>query len=385
MSRFVYADNAATTAVSKPVFEAMAPYFTAKYGNPSSIYSIGREAREAVDTARLQTAAALGAKREEIFFTSGGSEADNWAIRGFAEANAEKGRHIVTSVIEHHAVLHTFKALEKEGFETTALGVNSEGFIDPDALRAAIRPDTTLVTLMAANNEIGTVEPVTELARVCHENGVCFHTDAVQAVGHEQIDVTAQAIDMLSLSAHKFHGPKGVGALYVKSGLKFPNLIEGGAQEKGRRAGTENVAGIVGLGRAIELAAEHLDENNAAVLKMREKLIDGILKTVPDVRLNGSREKRLPGNANFAFGGVQGESLLVLLDMEGICASAGSACNAGSLDPSHVLTALGLPEALAHGSLRLTLDEENTMEDVDYILEVLPRIVARLRALAPAW
>jgi cysteine desulfurase len=384
MTRFVYADNAATTSVSKPVLDAMLPYFTVNYGNPSSIYSIGRDAREAIDTARQKVADAIGAETQDIFFTSGGSEADNWAIKGIAYANIKKGRHIITSRIEHHAVLHTMKALEKEGFEVTYLEVYTNGVIKPDDLAAAIRPDTTLVTIMYANNEIGTVQPIPELAKICHDRGVLFHTDAVQAIGHLPVNVKDQGIDLLSLSAHKFHGPKGVGALYIRKGLRFPNLIEGGAQERNRRAGTENVAGIVGLAAAIEIATADIVKKGEKVKVLRDRLIDGMLQ-IPMTRLNGDREKRLPGNVNISVEGIEGESLLLLLDMNGVCASSGSACTSGSLDPSHVLLALGLRHEVAHGSLRLTIDEDTTQEDVDYILEVLPKVVDRLRAMSPVW
>ncbi|HEX2938806.1 MAG TPA: cysteine desulfurase NifS [Ruminiclostridium sp.] len=384
MAHFVYADNAATTAVSKEVLDEMIPYFCDKYGNPSSIYSKGRETREAVDTARKRAADALGAQEQEIFFTSGGSEADNWAIRGIAQANVKKGKHLITTKFEHHAVLHTMKALEKEGFEVTYLNVNSDGIVKPSDLEAAIRPDTTLVSIMYANNEIGTIQPIPELAKICKDKGVVFHTDAVQAVGHVKINVKEQNIDLLSLSAHKFHGPKGVGALYIRKGLRFPNLIEGGAQEKNRRAGTENVPGIVGLGKAIELACASIDENAAKVSRLRDKLIEGALK-IPYTRLNGDPQKRLPGNVNISVEGIEGESLLLLLDMNNICASSGSACTSGSLDPSHVLLAIGLKHEVAHGSLRFSLSELNTEEDVDYILEKLPQIVERLRAMSPVW
>lgn len=384
MSRFVYADNAATTAVSKPVLDAMLPYFSEKYGNPSSIYSIGRDAHEALDEARKKVADALGAQPQEIFFTGCGSESDNWAIRGIAHANIKKGKHLITSKFEHHAVLHTMRALEKEGFEVTYLDVNANGVINPADLEKAIRPDTTLVTVMYANNEIGTIQPIPELGKICRGKGVVFHTDAVQAVGHVPINVNEQNIDLLSLSAHKFHGPKGVGALYIRKGLRFPNFIEGGAQERGRRAGTENVPGIVGLGKAIEIACGGIEERNEKVRALRDRLIDTILK-LPRTRLNGDREKRLPGNINISFEGIEGESLLLLLDMNGICASSGSACTSGSLDPSHVLLSIGLKHEVAHGSLRLSINEENTPEDVDYILEVLPGIVERLRAMSPVW
>ena len=384
MSRFVYADNAATTAVSKAVLDEMLPFFCDNYGNPSSIYSIGRDAREAVDEARRRVAEAIGAQPQEIFFTSGGSEADNWAIRGVALKNAGKGKHLITTKFEHHAVLHTMKALEKEGFEVTYLPVNSDGLVNPADLEAAIRPDTTLVSIIYANNEIGTIQPIPELSKICAEKGVIFHTDAVQAVGHIPINVADQHIDLLSLSGHKFHGPKGVGALYIRKGLRFSNLIEGGAQEKNRRAGTENVPGIVGLGKAIELACRNMAENNRKIIKLRDRLIDGILP-IPMTRLNGDREKRLPGNVNISVQGIEGESLLLLLDMNGICASSGSACTSGSLDPSHVLLAIGLKHEVAHGSLRFSLSELNTDEDIDYILEVLPKIIDRLRSMSPVW
>ena len=384
MARFVYADNAATTPVLKAVLDEMLPYFSEKYGNPSSLYSLGRESKEAIGTARKKVAGALHAQEQEIFFTSGGSEADNWAIRGIAAAMASKGKHLITTKFEHHAVLHTMKALEKEGFEVTYLGVNENGIINPADLQAAIRPDTTLVSVMYANNEIGSVQPIPELGKICSDRNVIFHTDAVQAVGHIPIDVKEQHIQLLSLSAHKFHSPKGVGALYVQKGLRFPNLIEGGAQEKNRRAGTENVAGIVGLGKAIEIACTNVEENNRKTKRLRDRLIDGILR-LPCTQLNGDREKRLAGNVNLSIEGVEGESLLLQLDKNGICASAGSACTSGSLDPSHVLLAIGLKRETAYSSLRLTLSELNTDEDVDYILGVLPKIVEQLRAVSPMW
>jgi cysteine desulfurase len=384
MARFVYADNAATTQVSQAVLDEMIPYFHDKYGNPSSIYSIGQESLNALNQARQRVADAIGADAKEIYFTSGGSEADNWAIRGIAHANVKKGKHLITTKFEHHAVMHTMKVLEKEGFEVTYLDVNSNGIVKPADLEAAIRPDTTLVTIMYANNEIGTIQPIPELAKICADHGVIFHTDAVQAVGHIKINVKEQHIDLLSMSGHKFHGPKGVGALYIRKGLRFPNLIEGGAQESNRRAGTENVPGIVGLGKAIELATANIDENAKKVTKMRDRLIDGILK-LPLTRLNGDREHRLPGNANISFEGIEGESILLLLDMNGICASSGSACASHSLEPSHVLLSIGVKPEVAHGSIRFTLNEDNTEEDVDYILEVVPKIVNRLREMSPVW
>jgi cysteine desulfurase len=370
--------------MSKSVLDEMIPFFCDCYGNPSSIYSIGREAREATDIARKKVADALGAEMQEIFFTSGGSEADNWAIRGIAHECSGKGRHLITTKFEHHAVLHTMMSLEKEGFEVTYLNVNASGIVNPSDLEVAIRPDTTLVTIMYANNEIGTIQPIRELGKICSDRGVVFHTDAVQAVGHLPINVKAEHIDLLSLSAHKFHGPKGVGALYVRKGLRFKNLIEGGAQEKNRRAGTENVPGIVGLGKAIEIACMDMEENNDKVLKLRDRLIENLL-AIPYTRLNGDREKRLAGNVNISLDGIDGESLLLLLDMNGICASSGSACTTGAIDPSHVLLAIGLSQEVAHSSLRLTLNEQNTDEDIDYILEVLPKTVNRLRSMSPVW
>ncbi len=380
MSEVIYADHAATTAVTPEVLRAMLPYFCEDYGNPSGVYSVARRARQAVDAARSAVAAALGARREEIFFTSGGSEADNWAIRGVAHALAGRGRHLITTRFEHHAVLHTMRALEKEGFSVTYLPVGKTGVVRPADLVAALTPDTTLVSVMYANNEIGTIQPIPELAGICRERGVLFHTDAVQAVGHLPIDVADQCIDLLSLSAHKFHGPKGVGALYIRNGVKFPNLIEGGAQERGRRAGTENVPGIVGLGAAVTAACRDIPARAEKTRQLRDRLIDGLL-ALPDVRLNGDRERRLPGNVNVTCGGVEGESLLLLLDMAGICASSGSACTVGSLDPSHVLLAVGCSGEEARGSLRLTLGEENTEAEVDRMIETVARSLARLRAL----
>lgn len=385
IERYVYADNAATTAVSPQVVEAMLPFLTEHYGNPSSLYSLGQTAHNAVEAARGQVAALLGAQPEEIFFTSGGSEADNWAIRGIAGMQAQKGkRHIVTTKFEHHAVLHTVERLQKEGFEVTYLDVHENGIVRIEEVEAALRDDTALVTIMYANNEIGTIQPIAEIGALCRARGILFHTDAVQAVGHVPIDVQAQQIDLLSLSGHKLHAPKGVGALYCRKGLRFPNLIDGGAQERNRRAGTENVAGIVALGKAASLMQKGMEERMRYVASLRDRLIDGAL-TIKRSRLNGDRESRLPGNASFCFEGVEGESLLLLLDFQGISASSGSACTSGSLDPSHVLLAIGLPHEIAHGSLRLTLDENNTVEDVDYILEKLPPIIERLRDMSPLW
>lgn len=385
IERYVYADNAATTAVSPQVVEAMLPFLTEHYGNPSSLYSLGQTAHNAVEAARGQVAALLGAQPEEIFFTSGGSEADNWAIRGIAGMQARKGkRHIVTTKFEHHAVLHTVERLQKEGFEVTYLDVHENGIVRIEEVEAALRDDTALVTIMYANNEIGTIQPIAEIGALCRARGILFHTDAVQAVGHVPIDVQTQQIDLLSLSGHKLHAPKGVGALYCRKGLRFPNLIDGGAQEHNRRAGTENVAGIVALGKAASLMQEGMEERMRYVASLRDRLIDGAL-TIKRSRLNGDRKSRLPGNASFCFEGVEGESLLLLLDFQGISASSGSACTSGSLDPSHVLLAIGLPHEIAHGSLRLTLDENNTVEDVDYILEKLPPIIERLRDMSPLW
>ena len=385
MERQIYADNAATTQMSQRVLEAMLPHLMGEYGNPSSIYGLGRSARMAVETAREQAAAVLGCLPGEIYFTSCGSESDNWAIKGVAEKMAAKGKkHIVTSVFEHHAVLHTCKHLEKLGWEVTYLPVGSEGIVNPADVESAIREDTALVTIMYANNEIGTVQPIPEIGAVCKAHGVYFHTDAVQAVGHVAINVKEQNIDLLSLSGHKIHAPKGVGILYMKNGIGLPNFIDGGGQERNKRAGTENVASIVGLGKALEEANFQMGPRNSRVLAMRDKLIDGLL-AIPRTRLNGSREHRLPGNVNISFEGVEGESLLLMLDLKGICASSGSACTSGSLDPSHVLLALGLPHEIAHGSLRLSINEWNTPEDIDYILQVVPEIITKLRAMSPLW
>lgn len=383
--RFVYADNAATTPVTPAVLEAMTPWLMENYGNPSSIYSIGRAARTAVEKARRQVAAALNAEQGEIYFTSCGTEADNWALKGSMRRWAAKGKkHLITAAFEHHAILHSAKALEKEGFEVTYLPVTPEGLVDPAELEKAIREDTALVSIMLANNEIGTVQPIAELAAIAHAHGAWFHTDAVQAVGHIPVDVKALGVDMLSLSGHKFHAPKGVGALYVKKGI-LPNIfMDGGAQEKGRRAGTENLASIVGLGEAITVATASLEENMARITAMRDRLIDSLLQ-LPKTRLNGSREHRLPGNLNISFEGIEGESLLLRLDMAGICASSGSACTSGSLDPSHVLMAIGLKHEVAHGSLRLSLSELTTEEDIDYIIAQVPPIVEGLRAMSPVW
>lgn len=383
--KFIYCDNAATTKVSKNVLETMMPYFTEEYGNASSIYRLGQSAAKALLKAREAVAEAIGAKQHEIFFTSGGSESDNWAIKGAALNGAKKGKkHIITSVFEHHAVLHTCEFLEKQGYEVTYIPVDEKGLVNPDDVKNAIREDTCLVTIMFANNEIGTIQPIAEIGEICKNKKVPFHTDAVQAVGNVEIDVKAMNIDMLSLSGHKIHAPKGVGALYVRGGLSLPNLIHGGAQEKSKRAGTENLPSIMGLAQAITDAVKNIKEKQEKVSKLRDKLIDGILK-INETRLNGDREKRLCSNVNISIRGVEGESLLLSLDNEGICASSGSACTSGSLDPSHVLLAIGLPHEIAHGSLRLSISEDTTEEDVDYILKVVPEVVKRLRSWSPLW
>ena len=383
--RFVYADNAATTKVSKPVLDVMMPYFTEEYGNASSIYALGRSAKKALETARETVAKAIGAETSEIYFTSCGSESDNWAIRSVCERLAAKGKkHIVTSVFEHHAVLHTCQALEKLGFEVTYLPVYKNGIVKTEDVKNAIREDTALVAIMYANNEIGTIQPVEEIATVCREKGVLFHTDAVQAMGHVKIDVHAQGIDMLSLSGHKIHAQKGIGALYVRKGIPVTNLIFGGAQERNRRAGTENLPAIAGFAKAMEIASTDIEKRAEKTAKQRDRLIEGILK-LPRTRLNGDPVKRLPGTVNISIEGVEGESLLLMLDLNGICASSGSACTSGSLDPSHVLLALGLKHEVAHGSLRLSIGDETTDEDIDYILEVVPKVVKRLRDMSPLW
>ncbi|WP_069987041.1 cysteine desulfurase NifS [Massilioclostridium coli] len=386
MNRFVYVDNSATTQVSDSVFQAMLPWLKDNYGNPSSIYSIAHEAKFAIDKAREQVANALGADPMEIYFTSCGSESDNWAIKSAARLGAAKGKkHIITTNFEHHAVLHTCQTLEKQGFEVTYLPVNEEGLVSAQQVADAIREDTILVTIMYANNEIGTIQPIAEIGKVCHEKGVWFHTDAVQAVGNVAIDVKEQKIDMLSLSGHKIHAPKGVGALYVRKGIALPNYLDGGGQERGKRAGTENVAFIVALGQAITDAVKDIPAKQKYVSNLRDQLAKGIVEAIPKVRINGSMEHRLCGNLNVSFEGIEGESILLMLDFNGICASSGSACTSGSLDPSHVLLAIGLPHEIAHGSLRLSLAETNTQEDVDYILEKLPQIIQRLRDMSPVW
>jgi cysteine desulfurase len=385
MDHLVYLDNSATTRVSEPVLRAMLPFLTEQYGNPSSIYTLGQQAKAAIEEAREKVAKAINAKPREIFFTSCGTESDNWAIRGTARRMAAKGKkHLVTSAFEHHAVLHACKALEREGFEVTYLPVSADGLVDPAAVAAAIRPDTALVTIMYANNEIGTIQPIGEIGKICREKGVWFHTDAVQALGNVRIDVAAEQIDMLSLSGHKIHAPKGVGALYIRQGVLPESLMEGGGQESRRRPGTENTASIVGLGQAVEDAYADFDEKIARMAALRDRLIDGLLK-IPDTRLNGSRERRLCTNVNISFKGIEGEGILLWLDMNGVAASSGSACTSGSLDPSHVLLAIGLDHGTAHGSLRLSLGRYNTDADVDHVLAVLPGIIARLRELSPVY
>ena len=381
--RFVYADNAATTKVRPDVFAKMIPHYVEHYGNPSSIYSVGRESAVAVMEARKTVAECLNCDPKEIVFTSGGSESDNLAIVGIAK---RKGKgHIITSKIEHHAVLHTVQALEKDGFEVTYLDVDAEGLVNPEDVKNAIREDTILITIMFANNEIGTIQPIAEIGKIAREHKIVFHTDAVQAAGHIALDVKELNVDMLSLSAHKFGGPKGTGVLYVRRGVVYKPIIMGGAQENNKRAGTENIAGIIGTAEALKLACAEIDHETKRLTALRDKLIDGILNTIPYTRLNGSRTQRMPGNVNISVEYIEGEALILMLDFNGICASSGSACTTGSLDPSHVLLALGLTHEVAHGSLRLSLGRDNTEADVDYILEVLPNVVNRLRAMSPVW
>ena len=380
----IYLDNAATTAVHPQVIEKMLPYFTECYGNASSVHFVGRDARKALEESRRRVAAVLNCKPQEIYFTSGGTESDNWALKGAAFANRKKGNHIITSAIEHHAILHTCEFLEKQGFEITFVPVDEFGRVNPADVENAIKDTTILISIMAANNEIGTLQPIKEIAEIAHAHKVLFHTDAVQAIGAVKIDVQEIGCDMLSLSAHKFHGPKGVGVLYVKQGTRIENLLHGGAQERGRRATTENVAGIVGLAEAIELATADIDGKAAYLCNLRDQLIDG-LTALPHVRLNGHRTERLPGNVNISVRFIEGEALLLRLDMAGIAGSSGSACTSGSLDPSHVLLAIGLPHEIAHGSLRLSLTETNTQEDVDYVLNTLPGIISSLREMSPLY
>lgn len=381
----IYMDNAATTRVTEPVAQAMLPYLTEIYGNPSSVHAFGREARKAMEAARRQVAEALGAQPNEIYFTGCGTESDNWAIRGAAEKHKSRGRHIITSAIEHHAVLHACQQLEKEGFSVTYLPVDEYGLVSPQSLKEALREDTILVSIMLANNEIGTIEPIEELSAIAREAGALFHTDAVQAIGSVKIDVNQLGVDMLSLSGHKFHAPKGVGALYIRSGVRIGRLMEGGAQERAQRPGTENLASIVGLGKAIELACADIEGHNQKLAAMRDRMIEGILSGIPEARLNGHPQKRLPGNVNVSVRYVEGESLLLNLDFKGIAASSGSACTSGSLDPSHVLLAIGLSHETAHGSLRFSLSEENTEQEVDQVVRALSEITERLRRMSPLY
>lgn len=385
MKKMIYLDNAATTRTAPEVVEAMLPYFTEYYGNASSVYEFGAKSKEVIQGARETIASALGAKDNEIYFTAGGSEADNWAIKATAECYRDKGNHIITSKIEHHAVLHTCEYLEKNGFEVTYLDVDEHGMVKLDQLKAAIRPTTILITIMFANNEIGTIEPVAEIGKIAKENGILFHTDAVQAFGQVPISVDEMNIDMLSASGHKLNGPKGIGFLYIRKGVKIRSFIHGGAQERKRRAGTENVTGIVGLGKAVELAVSTMEERTARERELRDYLMTRVLKEVPFARVNGPRDNRLPNNANFCFQFIEGESLLIMLDMEGICGSSGSACTSGSLDPSHVLLAIGLPHEIAHGSLRLTLGVDTTREDIDVTIEAVKKIVKKLREMSPLY
>ena len=385
MKPLIYLDNAATTKTAKEVVDAMLPYFSEYYGNPSTIYGLGAKSKEAVTDAREAIAQSLGAQTNEIYFTAGGSESDNWALKATAEAYEGKGKHIITSKIEHHAILHTCEYLEKRGFEITYIGVDENGILKLDELRAAIRPDTILISVMFANNEIGTIQPIREIGEIAKEHGILFHTDAVQAYGQLPINVDEYHIDMLSASGHKLNGPKGIGFLYIRKGVKIRSFVHGGGQERSRRAGTENVPGIVGLGAAVKRAVRIIEEKTAKEIELRDALIERISKEVPYCRLNGDRTRRLPNNVNFSFRFVEGESLLIMLDMEGICASSGSACTSGSLDPSHVLLAIGLPHEIAHGSLRLTLSEETTMEEIDTVVEAVKKIVERLRSMSPLY
>ncbi|MBO5088692.1 MAG: cysteine desulfurase NifS [Lachnospiraceae bacterium] len=385
MSKVIYLDNAATTQVYPEVLEAMNPYFTEYFGNPSSIYSFAGEANKAVAKARETLADLIHAKAEEIYFTGGGSESDNWALKATAEAYSDKGKHIITTKIEHHAILHTCEYLEKKGYEVTYLGVDEYGTVKLDELEKAIRPDTILISVMTANNEIGTIQPIEEIGQIAKKHGVLFHTDAVQAFGHIEIDVDKMNIDMLSASGHKINGPKGIGLMYIRKGVKIRSFIHGGAQERSRRAGTHNVPGIVGFAKAAELAKASLGDRIAYETELRDYLIDRVLKEIPYSRLNGERQKRLPNNTNFCFQYIEGESLLILLDQKGVCASSGSACTSGSLDPSHVLLAIGLPHEIAHGSLRLTLSEKTTKEEIDFTIDELKKIVDRLRSMSPLY
>lgn len=385
MKEYIYLDNAATTQVYPEVFEAMKPYFTEYYANPSSIYSFAGKSKKAVEDARSRIAGFIGARPEEIYFTAGGSESDNWALKAAALAYAGKGKHIITTAIEHHAVLHTCQALEKQGYEVTYVNTGSDGIVKLDELKAAIRPDTILISVMAANNEIGTIQPLAGIGALARENGILFHTDAVQAFGHIPVNVDKLQVDMLSASAHKINGPKGAGIMYIRRGVKIGSFIHGGAQERQRRAGTHNVTGIVGMGKAVELALQTMEQRASYETELRNYLIDRVLAEIPYSRLNGHREHRLPNNANFCFRFIEGESLLILLDQNGICASSGSACTSGSLDPSHVLLAIGLPHEIAHGSLRITLSEKTAKEDIDFTVDKLKAIVERLRSMSPLY
>lgn len=385
MDKTIYMDNAATTKLKEEVLEEMLPYFTKNYGNPSSVYSLGSTSKVAIAEARQEIANVIGANPREIFFTGSGSESDNWAIKGIAYANKEKGRHIITSKIEHQAVLHTCEYLEKQGFEVTYLDVDEDGKIDLNQLKDSIKEETILISIMYANNEIGTIQPIREIGEIAKDNNILFHTDSIQVIGNTRIDVKELNIDLLSLSAHKFHGPKGVGALYIRQGVRIDNLISGGGQERNRRAGTENVPGIVGMGKAIKLASENLDSHREKMIELRDYLIEKIEDNIDHVKLNGHRTDRLPNNVNISFEFIEGESLLLSLDMEGIAASSGSACTSGSLDPSHVLMAIGLTHEIAHGSLRLSLSDYNTKDDIDYVVEKLIDIVARLRKMSPLY
>ncbi|MEL4106801.1 cysteine desulfurase NifS [Oscillospiraceae bacterium WX1] len=382
--RHVYADNAGTTALSKTALDAMMPYLTDGYGNPSAIYSLGREAKKALEASRAKIAAAIGALPEEIYFTGSGTESDNWAIRGVAEAKSKKGKHIISSVIEHHAISHTLAYLEKQGFEITYLPVDTLGRISLDDLKEAIREETILISVMTANNEIGTIEPIEEIGKIAREKGVLFHTDAIQAVGHIAIDVKAMNIDLMSMAGHKFRGPKGVGALYIKKGVALPPLLFGGGQERKKRSSTENVAGAVGMAAALEEAAKNMSGNVERITAMRDRLIEELLK-IPFSRLTGDPIRRLPGTASLVFECVEGEAMVLTLDNAGICASSGSACSSASLDPSHVLLAIGLPHEIAHGSLRLSINETTSDADIDYLLETIPPIITKLRAMSPLW
>ncbi len=385
MNRLIYLDHAATTATRPEVVEAMLPFFTENFGNPSSVYKFSNASKDAIVNVRETIAKSLNAEAKDIYFTAGGSESDNWALKETARVYKTKGKHIITSAIEHHAILHTCEFLEKEGFEVTYVGVDENGIIKMDELKKAIRPDTILISVMFANNEIGTIQPIKEIGAIAREKGILFHTDAVQAYGQLPIDVEELNIDMLSASGHKLNGPKGIGFLYIRKGIKIRNLIHGGGQERARRAGTENVPGIVGLGKAVEIAVNTMSDRAKYETELRDYLIDRILAEIPYTRLNGDRHKRLPNNANFSFQFIEGESLLIMLDMAGICGSSGSACTSGSLDPSHVLLGIGLPHDIAHGSLRLTLGDENTKEELDYVIEKLKEIVQKLRDMSPLY